>query len=53
MKQASQIMAWFRKELRKTAVQIERDQTVMDSAEGAVAGRDADDDDEVSSGAVS
>ena len=53
MKQASQIMAWFRKELRKTEVQIERDQTVMDSAEGAVAGRDADDDDEVSSGAVS
>jgi len=34
-------------------VQIERDQTVMDIAEGDVAGRDADDDDEVSSSAVS
>ncbi len=32
-------------------MQIEKDQTAMDSAEGAVAGRDADD--EVSSGAVS
>ena len=34
-------------------MQIERNQTVMDNAEGAVAGRDADDDDEVSSGSVS
>jgi hypothetical protein len=42
-------MAWFRKELKKAEVQIERDQTVMDSAEEAVAGREADDDGEVNS----
>ncbi len=46
-------MAWLRLEMRKSEVQIKRDQTVMDSAEGAVAERDADDDVEVKSGAVS
>jgi hypothetical protein len=34
-------------------LQIELDRTVMDGPEGAVAGRDADDDDEISSGTLS
>jgi hypothetical protein len=46
-------MAWFRKEFKKTEVQFERDHTVMDGAEGTVAGSDADKDDEVSSEADS
>jgi hypothetical protein len=53
MKQANQVMAWFCQELQKTGVQIERDQTVMDGPEGAAAGKGADDNDEISSGAVS
>jgi hypothetical protein len=46
-------MAYLRDEARKTEVQIERDRTVMDSAEGAVAGAGADDDDEINSGSLS
>ncbi len=46
-------MAYFHNEARKTEVQIERDRTVMDSAEGAIAGAGADDDDEINSGSLS
>ena len=53
LRQANKVMAFLRDISRKTEVQVERDQTVQDSAEGAVAGRDADDDDEVDSGAIS
>ncbi len=53
MKQASENMAWFRSELQKILVQIKRDQTLVDGAEGALAGRSADDDDDISSNAVS
>ena len=45
-------MAYLRDEARKTEVQIERDRTVLDSAEGAVAGTGADDDDEINSGSL-
>ncbi len=53
LKQASKVMAFLRAESQKSEFQIERDRTVMDSADGAVAGRDADDADEISSGILS
>jgi hypothetical protein len=53
LKQASKVMAILFAENQKTELQIERDRAVMDSAEGAVAARDANDDDEMSSGTLS
>jgi hypothetical protein len=46
-------MAFFRLIEQKTPLDIERDRTVQDEAEGAVAGRDDDDDEEINSGTVS
>ena len=46
-------MAWLLAESTNTEFQIERDRTVVDNAEGAVAGRDANDDDEIISGNAS
>ncbi len=46
-------MAYLRDEARKTEAQVERDRTIMDSAESAVAGSGADDDDEINSGNLS
>jgi hypothetical protein len=43
-------MAFLRAESQKIELQIERDRAVMDSAERAVAGKAADDNDEISSG---
>ncbi len=48
LRQADRVMAYFRETERKTSLDIERDQTVQDEAEGAVAGRE-DDDEEISS----
>ena len=52
LKQASKVMAILFAENQKTELQIERDRAVMDSAEGAVAGKD-DDEEEISSGTLS
>ena len=48
LRQADIVMAYFRETERKTSLDIERDRTVQDEAEGAVAGRD-DDDEEINS----
>jgi hypothetical protein len=48
LRQADRVMAYFRETERKTSLDIERDRTVQDAAEGAVAGKD-DDDEEISS----
>ena len=48
LRQADRVMAYFRETERKTSLDIERDRTVQDEAEGAVAGRD-DDDEEINS----
>ncbi len=53
LKQASTIMAWLHQHAAKSEAQIERGKTVMERANGAVAGRGANDDDEISSGNVS
>ena len=53
LKLSGKIMAWLRAESQKTKLQIERDKTVGDNAEGAVAGKWADDDDEINSDHVS
>ena len=53
LKRASEVMAFLRAESQKIELQIERDRTAVESAEGAVAGRGADDDDKISSGNVS
>ena len=48
LRQADRVMAYFRETERKTSLDIERDRTVQDEAEGAVAARD-DDDEEINS----
>ena len=48
LRQSDRVMAYFRETERKTSLDIERDRTVQDAAEGAVAGKD-DDDEEISS----
>ena len=46
------LKAFLKQKRAKSNVQIEADRTIQDSAEGAVAGRDADDDEEINSGPV-
>ncbi len=46
-------MVFFREMEQTTPLDIERDRTIQDEAEGAVAGRDDDGDEEISSGNVS
>ncbi len=53
LKHASKVMAFFRELEQKTALDMERDRTIQDEAEEAIAGRDNDDDEEINSGAVS
>ena len=48
LRQADRVMAYFHETERKTSLDIERDRTVRDEAEGTVAGRD-DDDEEINS----
>jgi hypothetical protein len=45
-------MSFFRELEQKTALDIERDRTIQDEAEGAVAGKDDDGEEEISSGTV-
>jgi hypothetical protein len=46
------VTSWLRARNSKSAVEVEIEATVMDIAAGAVAGRDDDKNEEVSSGAV-
>ena len=47
IRQADKVVAYFRETEQKTSLDIEKDRTVQDEAERAVAGMDDDDDDEV------
>ena len=52
LRNAKEVMKRLAKANPESAIAIEADRTVQDEAEGAVAGADADDDEEVSSGPV-
>ena len=52
LRHADKVMSFFRELEQKTALDIERDRTIQDEAEGAVAGKDDDGEEEISSGTV-
>ncbi len=53
LKQADKVMTFFRKLEQTTLLDIERDQTIQDEAKGAVAGRDDDGDEGITTPGMS
>ena len=52
LREANKVKAFLRSIDKKTPLDLERDRTIQDEAEGAIARRDADDDEEINQGAI-